>query len=76
MSWIGPVWDNTPFVHSSDNNMPNYFISSRPFGCWQGLYPESHGIVDDEMYDPHFGEYFSIKTDSFYDAYWWSGEPV
>ncbi|KAK7482275.1 hypothetical protein BaRGS_00026518 [Batillaria attramentaria] len=41
-----------------------------------GLYPESHGIVDNTMYDPDIGERFSISSDNKSDPRWWGGEPV
>ena len=43
------------------------------FSSLQGLYPESHGIVDNYFYD-------KVLVDSFYlgnnDPKWWLGEPV
>jgi predicted AlkP superfamily pyrophosphatase or phosphodiesterase len=39
-----------------------------------GLYEESHGIIDNEMYDPVFNETFSMST---VDPKWWAeAEPV
>ena len=39
-----------------------------------GLYEESHGIVDNEMFDPIFNETFSMATT---DPKWWQGgEPI
>lgn len=39
-----------------------------------GLYEESHGIVDNEMYDPVFNESFTMQT---VDPKWWNGaEPI
>ena len=39
-----------------------------------GLYEESHGIVDNEMFDPLFNETFSMETT---DPKWWQGgEPI
>jgi len=42
----------------------------------QGLYPESHGIVDNEFYDPEFGEMFNYGGRNDSDNRWWLGEPV
>lgn len=39
-----------------------------------GLYPESHGIVGNNFYDPLFNETFSIKRSG--NTKWWQGEPI
>ena len=42
-----------------------------------GLYPESHGIVSNTMYDPITDEHFSLSNqEAITDASWWGGEPV
>ena len=41
----------------------------------QGLYPESHGIVGNTMYD-FGGAKFSIGADETMNKRWWGGEPV
>ncbi|KAK3506939.1 hypothetical protein QTP70_031210 [Hemibagrus guttatus] len=41
-----------------------------------GLYPESHGIVDNKMYDVHLNAHFSVKTDEKFNPAWYQGEPV
>lgn len=42
-----------------------------------GLYPESHGIVSNKMYDPVFDETFSLSNiAAVTDGKWWSGEPI
>lgn len=39
-----------------------------------GLYQESHGIIDNEMFDPEFNETFDMSN---VDPKWWSGgEPI
>jgi hypothetical protein len=42
----------------------------------QGLYPESHGIVDNNMYDTDIKEKFSLSSPNASDPRWWGGEPV
>ena len=42
----------------------------------QGLYPESHGIVGNHMYDPVIGRSFSLGSDESLKKEWWGGEPV
>lgn len=42
-----------------------------------GLYPESHGIISNTIFDPWFGETFTISNASCVtNAKWWWGEPV
>ncbi|XP_072527207.1 ectonucleotide pyrophosphatase/phosphodiesterase family member 1-like isoform X2 [Salminus brasiliensis] len=41
-----------------------------------GLYPESHGIVDNKMYDVTRNASFSLKADEKFNPFWYLGEPV
>jgi predicted AlkP superfamily pyrophosphatase or phosphodiesterase len=41
-----------------------------------GLYPESHGIVSNTMYDPVFDAAFSLRNEGPRDDRWWAGEPI
>ncbi|XP_038147817.1 ectonucleotide pyrophosphatase/phosphodiesterase family member 1 isoform X1 [Cyprinodon tularosa] len=41
-----------------------------------GLYPESHGIVDNKMYDVTRNASFSLKSPEKFNAEWYQGEPV
>ncbi|OZJ02326.1 hypothetical protein BZG36_04293 [Bifiguratus adelaidae] len=42
-----------------------------------GLYPESHGIVGNEFYDPELHESFFYKDPKLsWDSKWWHGEPI
>ncbi|KAM5158035.1 autotaxin isoform 3-T3 [Mantella aurantiaca] len=41
-----------------------------------GLYPESHGIVGNSMYDPVFDANFSIRSQEKFNARWWGGQPL
>lgn len=41
-----------------------------------GLYPESHGIVDNKMYDPHRNASFTLKSSEKFHSSWYQGEPV
>lgn len=42
-----------------------------------GLYPEAHGIVANEFYDPVLGQDFIHKNASISsDSKWWKGEPI
>ncbi|XP_071949206.1 venom phosphodiesterase-like [Antedon mediterranea] len=40
-----------------------------------GLYPESHGIIGNNMYDPDLGV-FSLGNGAALDKRWWGGEPI
>ncbi|XP_019639048.1 PREDICTED: venom phosphodiesterase 2-like [Branchiostoma belcheri] len=41
-----------------------------------GLYPESHGIVDNLMYDNVFRATFRLSSSEAKKARWWGGEPL
>lgn len=41
-----------------------------------GLYPERHGIVSNNIFDPTFAERFSMDAETSNDARWWGGEPL
>ncbi|XP_023855911.1 ectonucleotide pyrophosphatase/phosphodiesterase family member 1 isoform X1 [Salvelinus sp. IW2-2015] len=41
-----------------------------------GLYPESHGIVDNKMYDVTRNASFSLKVAEKFNAKWYQGEPL
>ena len=42
-----------------------------------GLYPEHHGIIANNMYDPGFDASFSLSDrDAVGDGRWWGGEPI
>lgn len=42
----------------------------------QGLYPESHGIVCNSMYDPVFDAHFNLRGREKLNHRWWGGQPV
>uniref|UniRef100_A0A8C3XF94 Autotaxin n=1 Tax=Cyanoderma ruficeps TaxID=181631 RepID=A0A8C3XF94_9PASS len=41
-----------------------------------GLYPESHGIVGNSMYDPVFDASFSLRGREKFNHRWWGGQPI
>lgn len=41
-----------------------------------GLYPESHGIVDNKMYDVTRNASFSLRADEKFHPSWYQGEPI
>ncbi|ALA62386.1 alkaline phosphodiesterase [Turkeypox virus] len=41
-----------------------------------GLYPESHGIIDNKMYDPIMDSYFATNTDQKFNPAWYKGVPI
>ncbi|TRZ01215.1 hypothetical protein DNTS_014154 [Danionella cerebrum] len=41
-----------------------------------GLYPESHGIVDNKMYDALRNASFSLRAEEKFNPLWYQGEPV
>ena len=42
----------------------------------QGLYPESHGIIGNSMYDPVFNATFTLRSREKLNHRWWGGQPV
>lgn len=46
------------------------------FSLLQGLYPESHGIVGNSMYDPSFDAVFTLRGKEKLNHRWWGGQPV
>nr|XP_048700491.1 ectonucleotide pyrophosphatase/phosphodiesterase family member 1 isoform X6 [Caretta caretta] len=41
-----------------------------------GLYPESHGIIDNKIYDPHRNASFSLKNAEKFNPQWYQGQPI
>ncbi|NXN25763.1 ENPP3 phosphodiesterase, partial [Nycticryphes semicollaris] len=41
-----------------------------------GLYPESHGIIDNNMYDVTLNEHFSLSGSAKFEPSWWKGQPI
>ncbi|KAL8580374.1 hypothetical protein ACOMHN_037473 [Nucella lapillus] len=41
-----------------------------------GLYPESHGIVDNKMFDINMKRFYKLGTAEAGNAQWYSGEPI
>ncbi|KAM6181865.1 ectonucleotide pyrophosphatase/phosphodiesterase family member 3 [Erethizon dorsatum] len=41
-----------------------------------GLYPESHGIIDNNMYDVNLNKNFSLSSKEKNNPAWWSGQPI
>jgi len=51
-------------------------FSNSAFYTLQGLYPESHGIVGNNIYDSKHNMSFSIGGSEKFEPFWWGGEPV
>ncbi|XP_037304973.2 ectonucleotide pyrophosphatase/phosphodiesterase family member 1 isoform X2 [Pungitius pungitius] len=62
MPYMRPVYPTKTF--------PNHY------SIVTGLYPESHGIVDNKMYDVTQNTSFSLKSEEKFNAKWYQGEPV
>jgi len=61
--WMTPSYPSLTF--------PNHYTIAT------GLYPEDHGIVTNEFYDPIFKTSFSMsKDETVQDGRWWGGEPI
>ncbi|KAL4236876.1 ectonucleotide pyrophosphatase phosphodiesterase [Mactra antiquata] len=63
---------HTPYMRSVFPTLtfPNHY------SIITGLYPESHGIVGNSMYDAQHNNTFSIRGDGKFESYWWGGEPI
>ncbi|XP_008311221.1 ectonucleotide pyrophosphatase/phosphodiesterase family member 1 [Cynoglossus semilaevis] len=74
-----PVINKLRSVGATTTNMrPVYPTKTFPnhYSIVTGLYPESHGIVDNKMYDVTHNAFFSMKTDEKFSPKWYQGEPV
>lgn len=62
----------TPYLRSvyPTKTFPNHY------SIVTGLYPESHGIVDNKMYDVSQNAFFSLKSEEKFNPKWYNGEPV
>lgn len=61
--WMTPSYPSLTF--------PNHYTIAT------GLYPQRHGVVGNDIYDPTTGGSFSMgKPESVRDARWWGGEPI
>jgi predicted AlkP superfamily pyrophosphatase or phosphodiesterase len=61
--WMIPAYPSLTF--------PNHYTIAT------GLYPEDHGIVGNEMYDPVFKATFAVSDRAAVgDSRWWGGEPI
>ncbi len=53
------------------NTFPNHY------SVVTGLYPAKHGIVNNDFFDPDFGQFFHYnQPSSVRDPRWWGGEPI
>jgi predicted AlkP superfamily pyrophosphatase or phosphodiesterase len=61
--WMTPVYPSLTF--------PNHYSIAT------GLYPDNHGIVGNNIYDPEFKQTFSLsKREEVQNGRWWLGEPI
>ncbi|XP_056150100.1 ectonucleotide pyrophosphatase/phosphodiesterase family member 1 isoform X2 [Lampris incognitus] len=63
---------STPYMRPAypTKTFPNHYT------IVTGLYPESHGIVDNKMYDVTRNASFTLKTAEKFNPLWYQGEPV
>ncbi|KAJ0026994.1 hypothetical protein NQD34_017994 [Periophthalmus magnuspinnatus] len=63
---------------TTPNMRPVYPTKTFPnhYSIVTGLYPESHGIVDNKMYDVRRNAFFSLRSDEKFNAEWYQGQPV
>ena len=61
--WMTPVYPTLTF--------PNHYSIAT------GLYPDKHGIVGNNIYDPEFKQTFALsKREEVQNGRWWLGEPI
>lgn len=59
------------YIYSQPSTFPNHWT------LITGLYPEAHGIVRNEFYDPDLDMFFEHANATITkDHRWWKGEPV
>ncbi|XP_051951428.1 ectonucleotide pyrophosphatase/phosphodiesterase family member 1-like [Xyrauchen texanus] len=63
---------STPYMRPAypTKTFPNHYT------IVTGLYPESHGIVDNKMYDVTRNASFSLRVEEKFNSAWYQGEPV
>uniref|UniRef100_H2YLL8 SMB domain-containing protein n=1 Tax=Ciona savignyi TaxID=51511 RepID=H2YLL8_CIOSA len=63
---------HAPYMRSvtPTSTFPNHYSMAT------GLYPESHGIVSNTMYDHDHQEKFNIGNPNDFHPFWWGGEPI
>lgn len=61
--WLIPAFPSLTF--------PNHYSIAT------GLYPENHGIIGNNIYDPEFQATFTLaKREEVENSRWWQGEPI
>ncbi len=61
--WMTPAFPSLTF--------PNHYTVAT------GLYPDNHGIVGNNIYDPEFKQIFAMsKREEVENGRWWLGEPI
>ncbi|XP_063593614.1 ectonucleotide pyrophosphatase/phosphodiesterase family member 1-like [Penaeus indicus] len=60
---------------TADSLVPTYPTTTFPnfYSIATGLYPESHGIIGNKMYDPKIKKEFEVNR---YISDWWRGDPI
>ncbi|KAL7637218.1 UNVERIFIED_CONTAM: hypothetical protein RMT77_011930 [Armadillidium vulgare] len=63
---------------SAKSLVPSYPSFNYPnlYSIATGLYPESHGIISNEMYDDVLQKNFTIDSPNSFSVDWWGGEPI
>lgn len=63
---------------SAKSLVPVYPTTTFPnmYSIATGLYPESHGIIGNEMYDAKTNRTFNAMDRDYYDPVWWKGDPI
>ena len=60
--WLIPSYPTKTF--------PNHYTVAT------GLYPDNHGIIENNMYDENFDAEFHLDNEEVRKGRWWGGEPI
>ena len=71
-------------IYNTNGQRAEYMLNAFPtktfpnhYTMVTGLWEESHGIINNEMYDPLYNEIFNLGSNTSYLTHWWSdGEPI
>ncbi|XP_054831022.1 ectonucleotide pyrophosphatase/phosphodiesterase family member 1 [Eublepharis macularius] len=62
----------------TDGMRPVYPSKTFPnhYSIATGLYPESHGLVDNKMYEPKRHAFFTLRNEEKFNLQWYLGQPI
>lgn len=69
LDWIARTGVSAPYIENvfPTETLPNFVT------LVTGLYPESHGLISNNFYDPQLKDHFTLSNT---DSKWWSADPI